>query len=144
MENRSSVRAALAIAVGVVTGASCGDSSGPSETPHSFSVYGMYTGKTGEPLENVMVDAGAIVCIHHCPSCFLGCDAWQWEVYAQTWTDTAGRYSLQWSGHCDSDGVPNSSVMCRSLVIPESESCGNFQLRCTDKPQERNCTIQSP
>lgn len=141
MRTRGFMRMALMIAAGGPTGISCGGSSAPGpETPNSFSVYGVYTGESGTTLENVMVDAGELVCTQKDAEGW--CVIYEWEIHAQTWTDAAGRYSLQWSGYCR-NGVPTSYVTCRALSLPQHEHCDNIQLQCTDRPQERNCTIHS-
>jgi len=134
------IRAALVLVVGGATGINCSDPSGPSTKNNLFSVYGVYSDTTGAPLENVTVAARTFMCVSYPPNSLV-CEG-KWVTLAQARTDVAGHYSLQWMSNCV-DGHPDAQVWCLSLAFPQTESCGNFRLQCTDKPQERNCTIQS-
>jgi hypothetical protein len=132
MRNTGFISAALVIAVGVATGISCSQSSGPGVKWNSFYVYGVYTDSTGAPMESLTVEATAF-----CYDCERTL-----QHLAVGRTDAAGHYSLQWKSNCYGDN-PGVGVNCVGpIMIGYEESCGNFQLQCTDKPQERNCTLR--
>jgi hypothetical protein len=129
MRGTTVMRMGLVLALGVASDTSCTQSSGPDVKWTSFYVYGVYTDSHGAPVESLVVEATAF-----CANCEHAL-----QILAQGRTDAAGRYSLQWKQNCYGDN-PDGSLNC---VGPywSSESCGDFQLQCTDKPQERNCRI---
>lgn len=133
------LRLAAALGLGAVataTGLTCVNDTGPGYQYLTFSVFGRYTGSSGEPLEGMYVEAWGFECVAHCSQ--LDSVEWERRVSAHTTTDADGRYALEWPGTC-LDGNPSQLVSC----IPPMgtvENC-DAQVRCTTERQERNCTI---